>query len=51
MPKDRVVYYNQIDIGILELWLNKNNIFFDRQLFVEENLELEKNLIVKYLIK
>ncbi|MBP3463385.1 MAG: hypothetical protein J6K45_07605 [Clostridia bacterium] len=51
MPKDRVVYYNQIDIGILELCLNKNNIFFDRQLFVEENLELEKNLIVKYLIK
>ncbi|MGN1330971.1 MAG: nitroreductase family protein [Clostridia bacterium] len=55
MPKDRVVYYNQIDIGIflcfLELCLNKNNILFDRQLFVEENLELEKNLIAKYLIK
>ena len=55
MPKDMVIYYNQIDIGIflcfLELFLNKNNITFDRQLFVEKNLESEKSLIAKYLIK
>ena len=55
MPKDMVIYYNQIDIGIflcfLELCLNKNNITFDRQLFVEKNLESEKSLIAKYLIK
>lgn len=55
MPKDMVIYYNQIDIGIflcfLELCLNKNNITFDRHLFVEKNLESEKSLIAKYLIK
>ena len=55
MPKNMVIYYNQIDIGIflcfLELCLNKNNITFDRQLFVEKNLESEKSLIAKYLIK
>ena len=55
MPKDMVIYYNQIDIGIflcfLELCLNKNNLIFDRQLFVEKNLESEKSLIAKYLIK
>ena len=55
IPKDMVIYYNQIDIGIflcfLELCLNKNNITFDRQLFVEKNLESEKSLIAKYLIK
>lgn len=55
MPKDSVIYYNQIDIGIflcfLDLCLNKNNITFDRLLFVEKNLELEKSLIAKYLIK
>ena len=55
MPKDMIIYYNQIDIGIflcfLELCLNKNNINFDRQLFVEKNLESEKSLIAKYLIK
>ena len=55
MPKDRVVYYNQIDIGIflcfLELCLNKNNIKYDRELFIEEDHEKEKNLIAKYVIK
>ena len=55
MPKDMVIYYNKIDIGIflcfLELCLNKNNLIFDRQLFVEKNLESEKSLIAKYLIK
>ena len=55
MPKDRVVYYNQIDIGIflcfLELCLDKNNIKYDRELFIEEDHEKEKNLIAKYGVK
>ena len=41
MPKDRVIYYNQIDIGIflcfLELCLEHHNINYKRELFVEEN--------------
>ena len=55
MPKDKVVYYNQIDIGIflcfIELCLTKNNISFNRQLFVEKELESERNLTAKYLMK
>ncbi len=55
MPKDKVIYYNQIDIGIflcfLELCLCKNNVKYERNLFVEENLNAEKNLIAKYAIK
>jgi len=55
MPVDKVVYYNQIDIGIflcfLELCLNKNNIGFEKTLYVEESLENEKNLIAKYKLK
>ena len=54
MPVDKVVYYNQIDIGIflcfLELCLNKNNIKFDRTLYVEENIDNEKNLTAAYKI-
>jgi hypothetical protein len=54
MPKDRVIYYNQIDIGIflcfLELCLDKNNISYDRKLFVEENSEVENNLVAEYKI-
>ena len=55
MPKDRVIYYNQIDIGIflcfLELCLQKNNIDYNRDLYVEANHDNEKNLIAMYLIK
>ena len=55
MPKDMVIYYNQIDMGIflcfLELCLDKNNIKYERKMFVEENLEFEKNLIASYIIK
>ena len=55
MPKSKVIYYNQVDIGIflcfLELCLNKNNLEYDRELFVEENHDNEKNLIAKYMIK
>ena len=55
MPKDRVIYYNQIDIGIflcfLELCLDKNNIKYARTVYVEENHENEKNLVAKYKIE
>ena len=54
MPKDRVIYYNQIDIGIflcfLELCLEHNNINYKRKVFVEENTENEYNLTAKYLL-
>ena len=52
MPISMVKYYNQIDIGIflcfLELCLNKNNIKFERILYVEENIDNEKNLTAVY---
>ena len=55
MPKDRVIYYNQIDIGIflyfLELVLDKNNINFERKVYVEDNHENEYNLTAVYTIK
>ena len=52
MPKDMVIYYNQIDIGIflcfLELCLDKNNISYSKELFVEEDHENENNLTAIY---
>ena len=55
MPKDMVIYYNQIDIGIflcfLELCLEKNKIDYDRNVFVEEDHEKENNLTAVYKIK
>ena len=55
MPKDRVIYYNQIDIGVflcfLELCLEHNNISYNREVFVEEDLEKENNLVAKYKVK
>ena len=54
MPIDMVKYYNQIDIGIflcfLELCLNKNNLKYVRTLYVEENVDNEKNLTATYII-
>jgi len=54
MPKDRVIYYNQIDIGIflcfLELCLDHNDINYKRELFVEENHDSEYNLTSKYFL-
>ena len=54
MPKDKVIYYNQIDIGIflcfMELCLEHNNISYDRELYVEENHENENNLLAVYKI-
>ena len=55
MPKDRVIYYNQIDIGIflcfLELCLENNNVKYERNLYVEENHENVQNLTATYKIK
>ena len=55
MPVDMVKHYNQIDIGIflcfVELCLNKNNIKFERTLYIEENVDNEKNLTATYKIK
>ena len=55
MPKDMVIYYNQIDIGIflcfLELCLSKNNIQFERSLYTENDADAEKNLTAIYKIK
>lgn len=55
MPKDKVIYYNQIDIGIflcfLELCLEHNNISYNKEVFVEDNHDSENNLIAVYKIK
>ncbi len=55
MPKNLVIYYNQIDIGIflcfLELCFEHNRIDYTRELFVEKNSELENNLAAIYKIK
>ena len=55
IPVDMVKHYNQIDIGIflcfVELCLNKNNIKYERTLYIEENVDNEKNLTATYKIK
>ena len=52
MPKDKVIYYNQIDIGIflcfLELCLEKTNIKKNKELFVEEVHEGENLIVAVY---
>ena len=54
MPKDRVIYYNQIDIGIflcfLELCLEHNDINYEKELFIEEDHDKEYNLTAIYHI-
>lgn len=54
MPMNMVKYYNQIDIGIflcfMDLCLNKNNIKYERTLYMEENSDNEKNLTATYKI-
>ena len=54
MPKDKVIYYNQIDIGIflcfLELCLEHNSISYKKELFFEEDHEKENNLTAIYHI-
>ena len=55
MPSDMVNYYNQIDIGIflcfIELCLNKNNFKYVRTLYVEENVNDERNLTARYVVE
>ena len=55
MPKNMVIYFNQIDIGIflcfLELCLNNENVEYKRKIFVEENHENENNLTALYNIQ
>lgn len=55
MPENMVKYYNQIDIGIflcfVELCLSKNNIKFEKTLYIEEDVDNEKNLTDIYKIK
>ena len=52
MPKDMIVYYNQIDMGIflcfLELCLIKNDLKFARELYIEKDHESEYNILAKY---
>lgn len=52
IPKDRVIYYNQIDIGIflcfLELCLEHNSVNYKKELFIEEDHEKENNLTAIY---
>ena len=54
MPKDKVIFYNQMDIGIflcfLELCLGHNNIDYKKELFVEKDQERETNLTAIYHI-
>ncbi len=54
MPIDMVKYYNQIDIGIflcfIDLCLNKNNLKYERTLYIEENTDNEKYLTATYKI-
>ena len=54
MPKDKVIYYNQIDIGIflcfLELCLEHHNIHYTKELFVEKDIENDINLVSTYQV-
>ena len=54
MPKDKVLYYNQIDIGIflcfLELCLEHNKIKYKKEVFIEEDHENVHNLTAIYYI-
>ena len=54
MPKNMITYYNQIDIGIflcfLELCFNHKRIKYERELYVEEDHNLEMNLTASYKI-
>ena len=55
MPKDKVAFYNKIDIGIflcfLELCLIHNKINFERTLLKDDKDDLEKVLVTTYYLK
>lgn len=52
MPKDKVTYYNRIDIGIflcfLELCLEHNGIEFECRHFVDDSTDKEKTIVQEY---
>ena len=52
MPADKVVYYNQIDIGIflyfLDLCLAHQSIVYDKKIFIDDGTDAEKTLIAIY---
>ncbi|MDD3140539.1 MAG: hypothetical protein PHX08_16435 [Lachnospiraceae bacterium] len=56
VPADKVSFYNQIDIGIflcfLELCMQKENINYEKLLYVDSGSDIEKTLTAVYkLIK
>ena len=55
MPKNKVDFYNQIDLGIfllfLELCLKHNNIKYERNLFIEDGVDKVEILNATYQIK
>lgn len=55
MPKNMVIYYNQIDMGIflcfIELCLQNGNFGYCRTLYTEGNHEAEYNLLAEYKIE
>ena len=55
MPANAVSYFNRIDIGIflcfLELCLEKNNISFQRSLFLDNGSDNEYTKSAEYIIK
>ena len=52
MPKDRISYYNRIDIGIflcfLELCLQYEKLAFERKLYTDDNETEEMVLNAEY---
>jgi len=55
MPKNMVIYYNQIDLGIflcfLDICLEKNNYNYEKSIYEESNHDNELNLIAVYNIE
>lgn len=56
MPKDKMIYYNKIDIGIfllfLELSFQNQNIKFEKEIFNDTSMgNIEKTLVAKYTIQ
>lgn len=55
MPAGAVSYYNRIDIGIflciLEICLAKNNILFERTLFIDDGSDMEYTKSAEYYLR
>ena len=54
MPKDKVSFYNQIDVGIflcfLELCLQHNAIQFEKEIFYDSGNNCEKTIVAEYTL-